>query len=105
MFYSEDIYYLGSGLVLYFVFIKIVVVLAAIGCLTFSATNLYFNYTSNSCLTSSILYCSNTLFIQLSIANKLNNKLGMQLQAYLSVATVALMFLALQAMRVYTKNI
>ena len=74
MFYPEDIYYLGSGLILYFSFIKIAGLLAFMGCLIFSITNIYFNYTSEYCANTNYTICSNTVFIKLSIANKLAHK-------------------------------
>lgn len=105
MFHPEDIYYLGSGLVLYFAFIKLCFVISLFGLLVFSGTNLYFNYTTDSCAQGTFVDCSSTIFIQLSVANKLNNKDARQLQSYLSIATVVVMFFTLQIARISMRNV
>ena len=105
MFLPQDIYYLGSGLVLYFAFIKVCCIFTLIGSLVFSGTNLYFNSTSNSCAQGSLLNCDSSFFVRLSIANKLNNNQAMEIQSYLSIATIGAMFLSLQIARLYMRNV
>ena len=106
MFDDEDIFYLGSGLALYFAFIKTCIIVALFAFLTFSGPSIYYNLTSNGCSQSqNLVACANTILLNLSVANKLNNQDGLTIQSYLADATIIIMFFIFQIARKKLRNI
>lgn len=96
----EEIGYLGCGIPLYLSFMKLCLAVALLSSLVVAAPSLYFNYTGGSCDDSSnVLHCSKTLFLSLSVANKISQSGELTLQSYLISGNVVLVFLLLLFMR------
>lgn len=91
---------MGSGLPLYFSFILLCILLCLISTLVVSIPSLFFNLTSNSCeIQTNTLHCSNTMFLRMSVANKIGQDRLLQLQSYLVNGNILLVLVALQIAR------
>lgn len=104
----NELGYLGCGLPLYFSFVKLCSLVALLSLLVVAAPNLYFNYLGGVCegpTAENLLSCSNTLFLKLSVFNKISLTDRLELQSYLIDANVLLLFMLFLLARRWMKNL
>lgn len=100
LFEPKNTFYLGSGLASYFLFIKLCILVVLAAAVIFSLPNTITNLLGKQCEDSgNIVKCVSTRYINLSVANKLGDQSWLQLQSYLTVASVAVLIGILQYSR------
>ncbi len=78
---------MGPGVPLFFLYLRLAIILLLIMSVLFMGFAIYSNVTSSNCGSSS---CSTDIFEHLSILNKLSNATYMEIQSYLALAFVAI---------------
>lgn len=96
-----DLEFYGEGACLYFEFIKLTIALMVVAVITCGIPNIALNITGEGCfLYTEHFKCSPTIFVTMSIANKLDSDYhDLNLQNYLINATVLAMFVVVQLWR------
>jgi hypothetical protein len=93
---AKELVYLGPGVPLMFIFTRMSMVLLTIFTLTFSLYAMITNFQGKSCDQST--GCDSSIFVKLSIANKILNSSSINIQNYLLMAFILLFMFIFQFM-------
>jgi hypothetical protein len=93
----KDLTFLGPGVPLFFLFLKVAMVMLLLMVLIFSIYCLATNVNSNSCQTDA--KCNNSEFTLLSIVNKKDNVTFLSIQSYLGLAYVVIIIVLFHYLR------